>query len=115
MEMNRKRLARIAYIAASDRLLAACDAGTLSREAGRAKLGALRRAYDKRISDIELEAFFEANGLGFVAEMGKLDAPLAKMAAEHEAGTVGTTPVVAMALTMATIMGRQAAHLDAAA
>lgn len=66
--MNRKRLARIAYIAAADRLLAACDAGTMSREAGRAKLEALRRAYDKRVSDIELRSFLGSHGLGFILD-----------------------------------------------
>jgi len=68
MELNRKRLARIAYIAAADRLLASCDAGTMSREAGRGKLEALRRAYDKRVSDIELGSFLAARGLGFILE-----------------------------------------------
>lgn len=68
--MNRKHLARIAYIAAADRLLALCDAGTISREAGREKLAALRRAYDKRISDIELPAFFASHGLGAVLPQG---------------------------------------------
>lgn len=91
--MDRKRLARIAYIAAADRLLAACDAGTMDRVDARAKLEALRRAYDKRVSDIELGAFLKSHGLGFVAEFGKLDASLAKMAAEHAAGTVGGTAI----------------------
>lgn len=68
--MDRKRLSRIAYIAAADRLLAQCDAGTLSREAGRNKLAALRRAYDKRVADIELPAFMASNGLGSVLSQG---------------------------------------------
>ena len=67
--MNRKRLARIAYIAAADRLLASCDAGTMSREAGRAKLEALRRAYDKRVSDIELGSFLAARGLEHIVSV----------------------------------------------
>lgn len=87
--MDRKRLARIAYIAAADRLLARCDAGALSREEGSDKLASLRRAYDKRVADIEFGAFLKAHGLMPSAEFRGLDASLSKMAAEHAAGTVG--------------------------
>lgn len=61
--MNRKRLARLAYTAAADRILAACDAGDMSREDGRARLASLRTAYDKRFSDIELADWLAARGL----------------------------------------------------
>lgn len=61
--MNRKRLARLAYTAAADRILAACDAGDMSREDGRARLAKLRTAYDKRVSDIDLGSFLAARGL----------------------------------------------------
>lgn len=61
--MNRRRLARLAYTAAADRILAACDAGDMSRENGRARLASLRTAYDKRVSDIDLADWLAARGL----------------------------------------------------
>lgn len=65
--MDRKRIARIAYTAAADRLLAARDAGAIDNLSARAKLAALRRAYDKRVSDIELRSFLAARGLERIA------------------------------------------------
>lgn len=61
--MNRKRIARQAYTAAADRVLASIDAGALSWDEGRAKLAKLRTAYDKRVSDIDLHSFLGARGL----------------------------------------------------
>lgn len=61
--MNRKRLARLAYTAAADRILAACDAGEINWDAARARLDKLRAAYDRRVADIDLGSFLAARGL----------------------------------------------------
>lgn len=61
--MNRKRLARLAYTAAADRILALCDAGEINWDAARARLASLRTAYDKRVSDIDLADWLAARGL----------------------------------------------------
>ena len=61
--MNRKRLARLAYTAAADRILALCDAGAINWDAGRARLASLRTAYDRRVSDIELADWLDDRGL----------------------------------------------------
>ena len=61
--MNRKRLARLAYTAAADRILATVNAGEINWDAARARLASLRTAYDRRVSDIELADWLAARGL----------------------------------------------------
>lgn len=67
-QMDRKRLARIAYIAACDRLYAQFDARQVTGPEARAKLDKLRAAYEKRKQDIELRSFLTSRGLGFILD-----------------------------------------------
>ena len=67
-QMDRKRLARIAYIAACDRLYAQFDARQVTGPEARAKLDKLRAAYEKRKQDIELRSFLVSRGLGFILD-----------------------------------------------
>jgi len=67
-QMDRKRLARIAYIAACDRLYAQFDARQITGPEARAKLDKLRAAYEKRKQDIELRSFLTSRGLGFILD-----------------------------------------------
>lgn len=67
--MDRKRLARIAFIAACDRLYAQFDARQITGPEARAKLDKLRAAYEKRKQDIELRrSFLASRGLGFILD-----------------------------------------------
>lgn len=66
--MDRKRLTRIAFATASDRLIAAMRSGQITRDAAASKLAALKAARDKRVSHIELAAFLNARRIGFILE-----------------------------------------------
>lgn len=67
--MDRRRLARLAYTAAADRLLADRDMGAVAWPEARAKLAALRAAYDKRKEAIEFASFVRTHGLETVFGM----------------------------------------------
>lgn len=66
--MDRKRLARIAYIAAADRLHAQCDAHQISGPEAREKLAKYRAAYERRKDRIALSSFLRNRRLGFIAD-----------------------------------------------
>lgn len=68
--MNRKRLSRIAFAVASDRLLADMQAGKITRNAAATKLAALKAAKNKRDEQISFGAFIASNGLGSVLSHG---------------------------------------------
>lgn len=61
--MNRARLVRIAKNIAAERLIDACNAGTISRAEARAKLDKIHAAYRQRVSDIDLADWLAARGL----------------------------------------------------
>lgn len=83
--MDRKRLARLAYNTAVDRI--ARDASLTASEK-KARWFRISNAYEARKSQLDLAAF-----LGF----HRLDRVLGNLAREHAEGRVGATPVRAEA------------------
>ena len=67
--MDRARLARLAYTAAADRVLASRDTGASDWPEARAKLAALRAAYDKRREAIRFGSFVRSHRLEAVFGM----------------------------------------------
>ena len=61
--MNRKLYLTRAKNIAAERLIDACNAGTISRAEARAKLDKLHAAYRQRVSDIDLADWLAARGL----------------------------------------------------
>lgn len=67
--MDRAKLARLAYTAAWNRLLASRRSGKLSTAEALAKLAALRAAYDKRREAIRFGSFVRSHRLEAVFGM----------------------------------------------